>query len=53
MDYHNNVDHTVFIQWFKEKVCCVLTQPSTIIMDNTAYHKVKKLSDEEKVIMGG
>lgn len=52
-NYHNNVDHATFIQWFKGKVCCALPEPSTFIMDNAAYHKVKKLTDEEKSIFDG
>jgi transposase len=53
MDYHKNVDHDLFFKWFKEKVCQPTKTPLTFVMDNAGYHKVKRVSDEEKAIFDG
>ena len=53
MDYHENVDHDLFFKWFEEKVCQLTTTPSTFVMDNAGYHKVKRVSNKEKVIFDG
>ncbi len=52
-DYHDNVNHSIFLEWFEEKICKALTIPSTFIMDNAAYHKVKILAEEETKIFDG
>lgn len=52
-DYHENVDHSIFVKWFEEKVCHAVPEPSTFVMDNAGYHKVKTVSVEEKEIFEG
>ena len=52
-DYHENVDHSIFVKWFEEKVCRAVPEPSTFVMDNAGYHKVKTVSVEEKEIFEG
>jgi transposase len=52
-DYHNNINHKVFIHWFEHKLCKNLAQPSIIILNNTGYHKNKDILAKEKTIFNG
>ena len=37
-DYHDEMNSTVFMEWFEEKLILALTRPSCIIIDNASYH---------------
>jgi hypothetical protein len=51
-DYHNNVNHKIFFEWFNW-VCSIATTPSTFVMDNTGYHKVHEVLSREKELFVG
>lgn len=42
-DYHNVFNGNNFCAWFKNCLLPSINEPSMIIMDNAAYHKVKEL----------
>lgn len=37
-DYHGEMNHVNFINWFENKLLINLEEPSIIIMDNAPYH---------------
>ncbi|KAJ4437628.1 hypothetical protein ANN_17773 [Periplaneta americana] len=39
-DYHEEINHATFYEWFENKVLKNLNAPSTITMDNAPYHSV-------------
>jgi hypothetical protein len=37
-DYHQDMDHKLFEQWFKNKLLTNIPRGSVIVMDNASYH---------------
>lgn len=37
-DYHEEMNHEHFIEWFEYKLLATLEEPSVIVMDNAPYH---------------
>ena len=42
-DYHGQVNHELFMKWFREQLLPNIPKRSIIVMDNASYHNV--LSD--------
>ena len=43
MQYNGTIDGYLFEKWLKEALCPALKSGSTIIMDNAAFHRKKKV----------
>ena len=40
-DYHKEMNSSVFMDWFKNKLIPSLEEPSLIVLDNASYHNTR------------